>query len=101
VSGHSSFSAAAAEVLRRFTGSELFGASYTKAPRSLALDPALPGQPVTLQWATFSAAADQAGPSRIYGGIHFENANVAGQELGRKVGALAFAKAQAYWLGQA
>ena len=28
-SGHSTYSAAAAEVLRRFTGSDVFGASYT------------------------------------------------------------------------
>jgi hypothetical protein len=39
--------------------------------------------------------------SRVYGGIHFDNANTAGKDLGRKVGALVFDKAQRYWTGQA
>jgi hypothetical protein len=101
VSGHSTFSAAAAEVLRRFTGSDAFGGSYTKPAHSMALEPALPSSDVTLSWATFSDAADEAGLSRVYGGIHFDNANVAGKDLGRKVGALVFDKAQRYWMGQA
>jgi len=101
VSGHSTFSAAAAEVLQRFTGSDVFGNSYTKPAHSMALEPSLPSSDVTLSWATFSDAADEAGQSRIYGGIHFDNANVAGKELGRKVGALVFDKAQRYWTGQA
>jgi hypothetical protein len=101
VSGHSTFSAAAAEVLRLFTGSDRFGASYTKPARSMLIDPALPSADLTLEWPTFSAAAAEAGISRLYGGIHFDNANDAGLELGLKVGALAFAKAQQYWRGGA
>lgn len=101
VSGHSTFSAAAAEVLQRFTGSDVFGNSYTKPAHSMILEPGLPSSDVTLSWATFSDAADEAGQSRIYGGIHFDNANVAGKDLGRKVGALVFEKAQRYWTGQA
>jgi hypothetical protein len=100
VSGHSTFSAAAAEVLRRFTGSDAFGSSYTKPAHSMVLEPALPSSDVTLSWATFSDAADEAGLSRVYGGIHFDNANVAGKDLGRKVGALVYDKAQRYWMGQ-
>jgi hypothetical protein len=99
VSGHSTFSAAAAEVLRRFTGSDAFGASYTKKARSMTIDASLPSNDVTLSWPTFSDAAAEAGISRIYGGIHFDKANVDGQALGRKVGAQAFAAAQAYWEG--
>lgn len=101
VSGHSTFSAAAAEVLQRFTDSDVFGAAYTKAARSMAIEPSLPSADVMLSWATFSDAADEAGLSRIYGGIHFDNANTAGKDLGRKVGALVFDKAQRYWTGQA
>jgi hypothetical protein len=101
VSGHSTFSAAAAEVLKRFTGSDTFGATYTKRARSMAFEPTLPTSDLTLHWHTFSDAADEAGLSRIYGGIHFDNANTAGKELGRKVGALVFEKAQAYWQGRA
>jgi hypothetical protein len=100
VSGHSTFSAAAAEVLKTFTGSDAFGASYTKLARSTVLEPGLPESDLTLNWASFSAAVEQAGISRIYGGIHFDNGNAAGRTLGRQVGAQAFAKAQALWLGK-
>ncbi len=98
-SGHSAFSAAAAVALRLFTGSDVFGASYTQKARTLRIDSQLPTQDLTLTWPTFTAAADEAGISRIYGGIHFDDANTAGAEMGRKVGEQAFAKARAYWLG--
>lgn len=101
VSGHSTFSAAAAEILRSFTGSDAFGASYTKKAHSMLIAPALPASDVTLSWATFSDAADEAGISRIYGGIHFDKANEDGKALGRKVGAAVFAAAQAFWEGRA
>jgi hypothetical protein len=87
-------------VLERYTGSNAFGAHYTKAARSMAVEPGLPASDVTLSWATFDAAALQAGLSRIYGGIHFDNGNHAGQTLGRRTGAQACAKAQALWLGK-
>jgi hypothetical protein len=99
VSGHSSFSAAAAEVLLRFTGSDSFGAEYLKPAGSMALEPGMPNEDVRLGWASFSAAAEQAGLSRIYGGIHFDNGNAAGLTLGRQVGARAFARAQQLWTG--
>lgn len=101
VSGHSTFSAAAAEVLRRFTGGDAFGASYLRPAGSMALEPGMPPHDVRLGWSTFSAAAEQAGISRIYGGIHFDNGNVAGLTLGRRVGAQAFAKAERLWMGRA
>jgi hypothetical protein len=100
ISGHSSFSAAAAEVLRRFTGSDLLGTSVTKTAGSMHYAPNLPSADVTLRWPTFSAAAEEAGMSRVYGGIHFEAANTAGQQLGREVGALVFDKARRYWEGK-
>jgi hypothetical protein len=100
VSGHSAFSAAAAQVLRSFTGSDAFGASYIKPARSMVLETGAPQTDVVLQWPTFSAAAEQAGISRIYGGIHFDSGNTAGQTIGRQVGAQAFARAQALWLGK-
>jgi hypothetical protein len=100
VSGHSAFSAAAAQVLRSFTGSDVFGASYSKPAGSMALEPGAPQAEVVLQWPSFSAAAEQAGLSRLYGGIHFDSGNTAGQALGRQVGMQAFARAQALWLGK-
>jgi hypothetical protein len=101
VSGHSAFSAAAAEVLKSFTGSDSFGARYIKPAGSMVLEPGLPASELALNWPTFSAAAEQAGLSRIYGGIHFDNGNAAGQALGRRVGGQAFAKAQRLWQGRA
>ncbi|WP_051971562.1 vanadium-dependent haloperoxidase [Massilia sp. 9096] len=101
VSGHSLFSAAAAEVLARFTGSDVFGASFTAPPGSMHVEPGVPAGGVTLSWPTFSAASAQSGVSRVYGGIHFDNANLAGQGMGRRVGAQAFARAQGLWQGQA
>lgn len=101
VSGHSTFSAAAAEVLRSFTGSDAYGGSQLIAPHSVAIEPGVPADVMTLSWETFSDAAEEAGMSRIYGGIHFDAGNTAGQMLGRKTGARAFARAQSLWLGKA
>lgn len=99
-SGHSAFSMAGAEVLCRFTGSDAFGASYTQ-PVPLRVEPGLSSAAGTvLSWSTFSAAAQEAGESRLYGGIHFYEGNVAGLALGRRVGAQAFERAQAYWSGR-
>ena len=60
-----------------------------------------PARPVTLTFRTFAAAADQAGRSRRYGGIHFRAGDVDGRELGRRVGANAWAKASSYFDGTA
>lgn len=85
-SGHSTFSAAAAEILKRFTGSDSFGLSASFAPGWSAFESSVPASPVTLSWSTFSAAVEEAGNSRIYGGIHFRAANIEGQNCGRAVG---------------
>jgi hypothetical protein len=101
-SGHSTFSAASAEVLRRFTGSDRFGASVTVAAGSSKVEPlAVPAKDVTLSWATFSAAADEAGLSRRYGGIHFAPGDMMGRGIGRIIGAQTYAKAQRYFDGTA
>ncbi|MCE9558308.1 MAG: vanadium-dependent haloperoxidase [Armatimonadetes bacterium] len=85
-SGHSTFSAAAAEVLKRFTGSDAFGNSVTVSEGASAFETNVPAAPVTLSWATFSEAADQAGISRLYGGIHFSAGNNEAKRCGRIVG---------------
>jgi hypothetical protein len=99
-SGHSGYSASAAEVLRQFTGSDAFGAGYTQAANTLAFDKKVPTQPVRLHWETFSAAANEAGLSRLYGGIHFMQGNTSGLDLGRKVGAQAMNYARRLWSDQ-
>lgn len=99
VSGHSTYSAASAQVLKLFTGSDAFKHSVTIGPRTMLFDPALPSAAVTLKWDTFTYAACEAGTSRIYAGIHFHNADTAGRTLGELVGAAVFEKARCYWSG--
>ncbi|MBY0423456.1 MAG: vanadium-dependent haloperoxidase, partial [Parvularculaceae bacterium] len=84
VSGHSTFSAAAAQTLRLFTKSDAFGFSVTFAPGSSRVEPGLvPAAPLTLSWPTFSAAAAEAGISRRYGGIHFIDGDLEGRRIGK------------------
>jgi hypothetical protein len=64
-SGHSTFSKAAAVILARFFGTDAIAFSISSD--------ALPT--VTRSFATLSAAADECGISRIYGGIHFYSSN--------------------------
>ena len=80
-SGHSTFSGAAARVLARFYGRDdiafVIGSD------------ALPG--ITRSFAGFTAAAAEAGASRIYGGIHYRSANEDGLAAGAAIGELTFA----------
>ena len=97
-SGHSVFSAAGAEVLRQFTGKDDFGASFTQAAGTSRVEPGqTPATDITLYWATFSDAADEAGLSRRYGGIHFVDGDVNGRAIGRLIGVQAWEKAKSYF----
>jgi hypothetical protein len=99
-SGHSNFSAAGAEILRLFTGSDRFGASVTIPAGSSKVEPGLtPRRDVTLSWRTFSDAAAQAGLSRRYGGIHFEQGDLEARVTGRLAARSAWARAQSYFRG--
>ena len=101
ISGHSTFSAAGATVLRLFTGSDMFRDSVTFPPGSSKIEPGLtPSSPVTLQWPTFSAAANQAGISRRYGGIHFKAGDLTGRAVGQIVGYEVYNKARRLWMGR-
>ena len=76
----------AAEILRRFTASDRMDLSHTVAARSSPIEPGRgPVRAIVLSWATFSDAAREAGYSRRLGGIHFEQADLEGQQLGRRV----------------
>ena len=102
VSGHSTYSAAAARILELWTGSERFGDSVTLPVGRSKIEPGLtPARSVTLRWETFADAADEAGMSRRYGGIHFRAADVTGRLLGRAVAIKAWSKAQSYFAGTA
>ena len=117
-SGHSTFSAAAAEILRGFSGSDQlydgttqvphdrnkdgvddFVGEFIARPNSLKIEPGLPSQPIALRWATFKEAADEAGFSRRYGGIHFQDGDLYGRRVGEQIGQRALQRARAYWGG--
>jgi hypothetical protein len=100
-SGHSTFSAAAAEVLARFTGSDRFGAAVSVPAGSSTVEPGVtPAADVVLSWPTFSDAADQAGRSRRLGGIHFRTGDLVGRAMGRDVGAIAWLAASDLFAGR-
>jgi hypothetical protein len=100
VSGHSTVSSAAAEVLKSFTGSNHYGASWTQPAGASLIEPGLtPSTPVRLSWETFTEAAEEAGMSRLFGGIHISDGNVGGLKLGQEVAKRAWNKAQTYFNG--
>jgi len=101
LSGHSAFSAAGAVVLRRFTGSDVFGGSVSFLPHTSVVESNTPATTVTLHWATFTDAANQAGISRRYGGIHFVQGDLNGRDVGQLVGEQAYDKALTYINGTA
>lgn len=101
VSGHSAFSRASAEVMTAFTGSEFFPGGlgeWTIAADSFEFE-AGPSVPVLLQWATYQDASDQAGLSRLYGGIHVRADDIEGRLIGAEVGRAAWSKAVTYYGG--
>lgn len=95
ISGHSTFSSAAATVLREFTESDVFGYQVQLPAGSSYVDPGMtPAHDLTLSWATFTDAANSAGASRRYGGIHFLDADMEGRRIGKEIGEQAWAKAR-------
>lgn len=52
-----------------------------------------------MQWATYYDAADQAGLSRIWGGIHPPVDDFAGRQVGAQCGQGAWSLARRYWDG--
>ena len=102
VSGHSAFSRAAAEVMSLFTGSEYFpeGLGEMTLTMNSFLDFELgPEDDVKLQWAKYYDAADEAGISRLWGGIHVPPDDFAGRIIGSQIGVDAYHRAQLYFDG--
>lgn len=97
-SGHSAFSAAGAEILRSFTGNDRFGHSVTLPAGSSRTEPGtVPAKDVVLLWNTYTEAADEAGISRRYGGIHFTQADLESRDMGRRIGKQVWRKAMRYF----
>ena len=102
VSGHSTFSSAAAEVLTQFTGDPYFpggmGTFSFDANTALEFEEG-PSVDMELQWATYKDAADQCSLSRIWGGIHPPIDDIPGRKMGLEVGEDAFNLAKDYFEG--
>jgi hypothetical protein len=103
VSGHSTFSRAAAEVLTAITGTSYFpGGLFQSTVPADSLQVELgPSRDVVLEWATYYDAADQAGVSRLYGGIHIAADDFGGRRIGSRCGKEAWTLARRYFDGSA
>lgn len=93
VSGHSTFSRNAAEIMTMLTGSEFFpgGVGEFICPENefLVFEQG-PSETVILQWATYQDASDQTSMSRIWGGIHPPADDLPGRHMGYAVAQDAF-----------
>ncbi len=100
ISGHSTFSRAAAEVLTALTGDPFFpggiGEFVARQNEFLVFEDG-PSVDVTMQWATYRDASDQCSLSRIWGGIHPPADDIPGRHIGEQIGKDAFAKAEQYF----
>lgn len=100
VSGHSTFSRAAAEVLKLLTSDEFFPGGmgtfevYTNDFLKFEVGPSMDFQ---LQWATYRDASDQTSLSRIWGGIHPPIDDIPGRIIGEKIGKAAFSFGEKYF----
>lgn len=93
ISGHSTYSRTAAEVMTALTGTEFFpggmGEFYAAQNQYLVFEEG-PSTDITLQWATYQDAADQCSLSRIWGGIHAPYDDIPGRKIGMEMGPQAF-----------
>ena len=102
VSGHSTYSRAAAEVLTALTGNAYFPggmSSFEIAANDFLVFENGPSVDMTLQWATYRDASDQCSLSRIWGGIHPPADDIPGRVIGEKIGINAFSLAESYFNG--
>lgn len=103
-SGHSTFSRAAAEALTAYTGSPYFPGGLhefvANANEYLIFEDG-PSVEVRLQWASYYDAADQAGQSRLWGGIHIAPDDFIGRINGSAAGQAVAVKALTYIDGSA
>jgi hypothetical protein len=117
-SGHSTVSAAASKMLELFTGNDRFG-DVEKRKAGMLTEPGFecqimmmrdgklpPGHEkmtcdVALALPTFTATAEMAAVSRLWGGYHIRTDNEVGLEVGRKIALYEWPKMQAYFQGTA
>ena len=89
-------------ILRSWSGNDRFGYSISFPKGSSSIEHGIaPATPITLTWETFTAAADEAGMSSRFAGIHFQRADLAGRKLGRLVAAKTWSRSLTYFDGSA
>lgn len=91
-SGHSAFSSSAAVIQRHYFGSNYMPSEsesfVSRFDASNGFD-GVPGngnEQASLDWKYISQQAEEAGFSRMLGGIHMEDGNILGQSLGTRIG---------------
>lgn len=101
VSGHSCFSRAGAEIMTKMTGSPYFPGGFKEylIPKGSLEFEYGPTEDVKLQWASYYDASDEAGVSRLWGGIHVSVDDLPGRVMGSRVGLRAYELAKKYWDG--
>ncbi len=102
LSGHSTFSRAAAESLTLITGSNFFPGgigTFDVAQNEFLVFEEGPSESFSLQWATYQDASDQTSLSRIWGGIHPPIDDIKGRIIGDIIGKESFAIGQQYFSG--
>ncbi|MBT8256925.1 MAG: VCBS repeat-containing protein [Bacteroidia bacterium] len=100
VSGHSTYSRAAAEVMTLITGDAFFpggmGEFMARQNEFLVFEDG-PSVDIMLQWATYRDASDQCSLSRIWGGIHPPADDIPGRKIGERIGQQSFEFAVPYF----
>jgi hypothetical protein len=99
ISGHSTFSRAAAEIMTQITGDNFFPGGmgeFHAGQNSFLHFEEGPSQEIVLQWATYQDASDQCSLSRIWGGIHPPQDDIPGRKIGIELGPLAFNYANSF-----
>jgi hypothetical protein len=99
ISGHSTFSRSAAEALTALTGSKYFPGGLGTYTITNLVNERGPSETVNLGYATYYDAADGAGLSRIYGGIHPPIDNLGGRRVGETTGKGVWEAARKYFDG--
>jgi hypothetical protein len=100
-SGHSTYSRSSAEYLTGLTGSEYFPGglmTYTIPAGWLKFEQG-PDVDLVFNWVRYADLADQAGESRIWGGIHPPIDDLPARVSGYSIGKRAFQRAQALFSG--
>ena len=104
-SGHSAFSYAATTVISQILSSNIFDYQSEAFISRFDLTDGFDGdaqngnEETTLSWEFLSLAAEEAGRSRLYGGIHMMDGNWIGLKMGIQTGHAALAKVDALFSG--